>query len=155
MDENGDRIPKLYRDFDAFLRRLRATVGPDTVILVASDHGHAPTILHGRFYSQHRHGPPGILLMQGGPVRQGVSLQGKDIYDVFPTVLYLLGLPVPRDIPGQPMLDALDPAFVRSHPMRTIDTYETLGTARGLSGAGRGDELNRQEIEKLKSLGYL
>jgi hypothetical protein len=156
---NGDRVPKLHRDFDAFLQRLFATLGPDTVVIIASDHGHAPTILHGNFYSQHRHGPPGILLMRGGPVRPGVSLQGKDIYDVFPTVLYLLGLPVPRDIPGRPMLDALDPEFVRRHPVRTIDTYETLGPAKGLpGGAGRGshsDELNRQEIEKLKSLGYL
>lgn len=156
LAKNGDRIPSIYRGFDAFLRRLRATVGPDTVVIVASDHGHAPTMLHGRFYSQHRHGPPGILLMLGGPVRRGLVLQEKDIYDLFPTVLYLLGLPVPQDVPGQVMLDALDPAFVRDHPVRTVPTYETLGPAKGLPAAvGRGESMNRKEIEKLKSLGYL
>jgi hypothetical protein len=126
------------------------------VVIVASDHGHAPTMLHGRFYSQHRHGPPGIVLMQGGPVRRGLALQGKDIYDLFPTVLYLLGLPVPRDVPGKVMTDALDPQFVRRVPVRTVPTYETLGPAKGLPGAvGRGEAMNRKEIEKLKSLGYL
>ncbi len=153
----GGKIPRLHRDFDAFLGRLLAAVGPETVVIVASDHGHAPTILHGRFHSQHRHGPPGILLMQGGPVKPGHVLEGAGVYDLHPTLLYLLGLPVPEDAAGKVLLDALDPEFVRRHPVRTVPSYEPLGPARGLPGGGAagGDAMNRQEIEKLKSLGYL
>ncbi len=29
------------------------------------------------FYTQHRHGPPGILLMQGGPVKPGHAIRGR------------------------------------------------------------------------------
>ncbi|HEY7214525.1 MAG TPA: alkaline phosphatase family protein [Thermoanaerobaculia bacterium] len=154
LAENADRIPKLYRDFDRFLDRLLAAVGPGTVVIVASDHGHSPTIVHS-LYTQHRHGPPGILLMRGGPVKRGLLLQDADIYDVFPTVLYLLGLPVPEDASGRVLVEALDPGFVRIHPVRTVPSYEGLGLSPGLPGASRSGEMNDLEIQKLRALGYI
>lgn len=150
----GDRIPAMQRRFDAFLARLESLVGPDTVLLVASDHGHSPTLVHSH-YSQHRHGPPGILLLRGGPVRRGVELASADVYDVYPTVLYLLGLPVPRDAAGKVLLGALDPAFVQAHPVRTIPSYRPFGVSPGLPGAARDGAMNELEIEKLRSLGYI
>jgi hypothetical protein len=154
LAENADRIPRLHRDFDRFLARLLATVGPETVVIVASDHGHSPTIVHS-FYTQHRHGPPGILLMRGGPVKRGLTLQGADIYDLYPTILYLLGLPVPQDVSGKVLLGTLDAGFVRLHPLRTVPSYRGLGLSPGLPGASRSGEMNEREIRKLKSLGYI
>ncbi|HEX4964721.1 MAG TPA: alkaline phosphatase family protein [Thermoanaerobaculia bacterium] len=154
LAENHDRIPGIYRDFDTFLGRLLTQVGSDTVVIVASDHGHSPTIVD-RLYSQHWHGPPGILLMQGGPVKQREVLQGANVYDLYPTVLYLLGLPVPKDAEGKVLLEALDPAFVRAHPVRTVPSYRGLGLSPGLPGASRDRTMNEREIEKLRSLGYI
>ncbi|MFL6198799.1 MAG: alkaline phosphatase family protein, partial [Thermoanaerobaculia bacterium] len=154
LKENADRIPGLHRGFDRFLGKLLAEVGPDTVVIVASDHGHSPTIVHS-LYTQHRHGPPGILLMRGGPVKRGLVLEDADIYDVYPTVLYLLGLPVPQDLPGKVLLRALDPGFVRLHPVRTVPTFRHLGVPPNLPGASRDGAMNEQEIEKLRSLGYI
>lgn len=154
LKKNGNRIPKVHRDFDRFLDRLLAEVGQDTVVLIASDHGHSPTLIHS-LYSQHRHGPPGIFLMQGGPVKRGLVLQGADIYDLYPTVLYLLGLPVPQDQPGKVLLDALDPGFVQLHPVRAVPTFRDLGLPSNLPGASRDGTMNEQEIEKLKALGYI
>ena len=102
-------------------------------MIVASDHGHSPTIVHS-LYTQHRHGPPGILLMRGGPVKRGLALQGASVYDVYPTVLYLLGLPVPQDAAGKVLVDALDPGFVRLHPVRTVPTYTDLGLPARAAG---------------------
>ncbi|MFL6293986.1 MAG: alkaline phosphatase family protein [Thermoanaerobaculia bacterium] len=153
--EKGDRIPAMQRGFDAFLGKLQRKLEPDTVLIVASDHGHAPTILHQDFYTQHRHGPPGILLMQGGPVKPGTVIQGAHILDIYPTMLYLLGLPVPEDAAGKVLLDALDPEFVRRHPVRTIPTYEVLGPAKGLPGGRRESGQDQRELKKLKALGYL
>ena len=150
----GDVIPGIYRGFDGFLARLLAEAGPDTVVIVASDHGHSPTIVHS-LYTQHRHGPPGILLMRGGPVKRGLAVEGASIYDLYPTVLYLLGLPVPQDAAGKVLTGALDPGFVRLHPVRTVPTYRDLGLSPNLPGASRDGSMNRQEIEKLKSLGYI
>jgi arylsulfatase A-like enzyme len=145
----------MMRDFDGFLGALSRELDPGTVLIVASDHGHTPTILHQDFYTQHRHGPPGILLMQGGPVKPGVVIQGAHILDLYPTMLYLLGLPVPRDAAGKVLLDALDPEFVRRHPVRTIPTYEVLGPAKGLPKGKRESGLNDEELKKLEALGYL
>jgi hypothetical protein len=154
LKENGNRIPKVHRDFDRFLDRLLAQVGPETVVIVASDHGHSPTIVHS-LHTQHRHGPPGILVMRGGPVKRGLTLQGADVYDLYPTVLYLLGLPVPQDQSGKVLLEALDPGFVSLHPVRTVPTFRDLGLPLNLPGASRDGTMNQQEIEKLKALGYI
>jgi hypothetical protein len=150
----GDIIPGIYRGFDGFLARLLVEAGPDTVVIIASDHGHSPTIVHS-LYTQHRHGPPGILLMRGGPVKRGLEMRDANVYDLYPTVLYLLGLPVPQDAAGTVLTGALDPGFVRLHPVRTVPTYRDLGLSPNLPGAKRDDSMNRQEIEKLKSLGYI
>jgi hypothetical protein len=154
LAENRDRIPGIYRDFDAFLAPLLAKVGPETVVIVVSDHGHSPTIVD-RLYSQHFHGPPGILLLQGGPVKHGKALDGASIYDVYPTVLYLLGLPVPKDAEGKVLLEALDPRFVKAHPVRTVPTYRSLGLSPGLPHGSRDESMNEREIDKLRSLGYI
>ena len=153
--EKGDSIPAMQRGFDAFLGKLRQKLEPDTVLIVASDHGHAPTILHQDFYTQHRHGPPGILLMQGGPIKPGAVIEGAHILDLYPTMLYLLGLPVPEDAAGKVLLDAIDPEFVRRHPVRTIPTYEVLGPAKGLPGGRRESGQDQRELEKLRALGYI
>ncbi|MES1211765.1 MAG: alkaline phosphatase family protein, partial [Acidobacteriota bacterium] len=151
--ENGDRIPAMQRNFDAFLGKLLAELDPETVLVVASDHGHAPTILHHDFFTQHRHGPPGILLLMGGPVKPGTVIQGAGVLDLYPTMLYLLGLPVPADVTGKVLLDALDPEFVRRHPVRTIPSYEGLGPAKGLPGSRQESGQDERELDKLRSLG--
>lgn len=155
VKEKGDRIPAMQRGFDAFLGKLLQRLEPGTVLIVASDHGHAPTILHQDFFTQHRHGPPGILLMMGGPVKPGTVIQGAHILDLYPTMLYLLGLPVPQDVTGKVMLDALDPEFVRQHPVKTVPTLETLGPAEGLPGGRRESGQDERELDKLRSLGYI
>ncbi len=149
-----DEIPKRYRSFDAELGKLLERVDEKTVLLVISDHGHSPTILHQSYYSQHRHGPPGIFLAVGGPVRPGQTLTGANsVFDVFPTVLYLLGLPVPQDAAGHVLESILDPAYVSAHPVSTVPTYEGLWASPHQPGASSG--LNREELEKLKALGYI
>jgi hypothetical protein len=154
LAENADRIPALHRDFDRFLGRLLAAVGPQTVVIVASDHGQSPTMVHS-LYTQHRHGPPGILLLRGGPVKHGLALEGADIYDLYPTILYLLGLPVPEDVPGRVLLEALDAGFVQLYPMRRAPSYRGLGLPKGLPGASRDGAMDQREIDKLRSLGYI
>lgn len=148
----GDEIPKRYRSFDAFLGDLGPRLAPDTVVLIVSDHGHSPTILHPNLYTQHRHGPPGILLAMGGPLRAGARVADAGVLDVFPTVLYLLGLPLPGDAPGHLLTDLFDPAFLAAHPPRHIPTYAGLWyeAHRDVSSG-----LEHEEIEKLRALGYI
>jgi predicted AlkP superfamily phosphohydrolase/phosphomutase len=96
----------------------------------------------------------GILLMQGAPFRAGVTLAQAHITDVAPTLLYLLGLPVPTEMDGKVRLEAFQDAFVALNPVR----YQESGL---LMPASRPSEavytmLETAKIqERLKDLGYI
>ena len=101
----------------------------------------APTI---RRNGQHRDN--GILFAVGPGVRPGQPVEGR-LEDIAPTVLHLLGLPVPRDMDGRVLTEMLeqpgDVAYVE--PSAFVAPEEVA-----LSDAER-----LQVEERLKSLGYL
>ena len=147
-----DAVARFYRELDAYLARLRARLSPDTVLVVVSDHGHSPTIFDS-MDTQHRHGPPGILLLHGGPVRAGRLPKDAGVLDVYPTLLYLLGIAVPADADGNVLAAALDPVFVSSHPAARVGSWDGIPLPR--SAAPPDAERRRQELEKLYSLNYI
>jgi hypothetical protein len=71
-----------------------------------------------------------------------------------PTVLYLLGLPVSRDLPGRVLEEALDPDMPSLRPVRSIESYRRLVPPPPLAGA-RDERANEAELEKLRKLGYV
>jgi len=151
VDADGDPVVDAYRRMDAFVADVRARVGPDTVVVVCSDHGQSATLFHDAS-TQHRHGPPGILAIGGGPIRAGRRLDRAHVLDVFPTVLYLLGLPIPRDGAGQVLTEVIDPGFLAAHPIRWVDSY---GRGTGPNVAHSAPGWNAREIDRLHALGYV
>ncbi|HEY3121849.1 MAG TPA: alkaline phosphatase family protein, partial [Vicinamibacteria bacterium] len=75
----------------------------------------------------HGGAPDGCLLAMGDGVRPGSLVSGASILDVAPTVLYLMGLPVARDMEGRVLTEILEEGFVRTHPLTYIPSYENLG----------------------------
>ncbi len=68
------------------------------------------------------------------------------------TLLYALGLPVARDLAAGPVTDLFDPAIVARYPVRLIDTYgPRVSAARARTSQG----LDREMIERMRSLGYV
>jgi hypothetical protein len=43
-----------------------------------------------------------------------------------PTLLYALGLPVGRDMAGTALTGAFEPAFLATHPLGFVPSYERL-----------------------------
>jgi hypothetical protein len=43
---------------------------------------------------------------------------------VVPTLLYLLGYPVPDDLPGRVLTEMIEPEFLQRFPVRRIASYE-------------------------------
>ena len=87
-------------------------------------------------------------------VYSDVVLPTAAIEDVTPTVLYLLGLPVSRDLPGRVMEEVLDPNLPAQRPVRSIDSYRRLVPAP-ITGGVRDERANEAELEKLRELGYV
>lgn len=140
-------IEDCHAVWDSLIGVVTADVGPDDVVIVVSDHGHD---LDG---SGHRFGPPGIIVMAGGPVKPDARFDGAKVYDITPTVLHLCGLPVPEGMKGRVLTEVLDGAWLADHPVRYLR-----------AGAGAGGELLRPEelpeldateLENLKALGYV
>jgi predicted AlkP superfamily phosphohydrolase/phosphomutase len=145
----GDAIPAAYRSFDRFLGALVDRLEPGTTLMIVSDHGHSPTIVD-RMYSQHRHAPPGIVLLWGDAVRRGIEIEGAHLLDVTPTVLHLLGLPEGADMAGRILDQALEPGVATARP---IASYDAFGEAAFEGSAG--PDLSAEEIERLRAMGYL
>jgi tetratricopeptide (TPR) repeat protein len=160
-----DAVTGFYVRQDALLGRVLRAAGPEATTLVVSDHGfksgdtRPPGVLP---YTTEQpvewHDEDGILVLSGPGARRGARLYRRaTLFDIAPTILYLLGLPVAEEMPGRVLLEAIDPAFARAHPARSIRTYETLGNPREAvlataSGAGEAEE---ELLAHLRALGYI
>jgi hypothetical protein len=67
-------------------------------------------------------------------------------------VLYALGLPASRELAGQALAGLFDPAFIARYPVRTIERY---GARLARGPARRGQPLDEEMIERMRSLGYV
>jgi predicted AlkP superfamily phosphohydrolase/phosphomutase len=97
------------------------------------------------------HRMDGIFLGVGPAFRKGARLETLSVLDVAPTVLHLLGLPVPEQMDGRVAADAMEEAYMAGNPVRKID-MELLGRARGSAlSDGDSDDIRR----RLEGIGYI
>jgi predicted AlkP superfamily phosphohydrolase/phosphomutase len=93
------------------------------------------------------HRREGIFIAYGKAVNQGGQQAETDILDLAPTILHLMGQPVPRRMDGR----VLTEIFRAPTQVSYIDEVdETLSESQALS-----DEETAQVEERLRSLGYL
>jgi len=141
----GRVIDNLYTLHDRFYRGWIEQFGPNDALIIVSDHGFE---MNG---NQHEFGPSGIVILYGAPFKKNYRLSGASVYDIAPTVLYLLGLPVGGDMEGKVLTDAIDPEWLRTHPVRKIDTYETV--RRKPSQIPR--KISEDALKRLRAVGYI
>ncbi len=94
----------------------------------------------------------GIFSMRGNGVRRNVALEGTRLIDLAPTILYLLGLPIPNDMDGRVLLEAFEEAAVMAFPP-TLAPTAAGGGSRG-NGFYTGGEADMVR-ETLRGLGYM
>ncbi|MFQ5876140.1 MAG: tetratricopeptide repeat protein [Acidobacteriota bacterium] len=165
----GSTVERYYRHADAIVGRLVEEAGPDTAVIVCSDHGFRTgenrpltdsRIGFGQAADWHR--KYGIVILHGPPFRSGHRLREASVLDITPTVLALYGLPVAEDMDGRPIMEAFSSDFLDRHPVAYRETYEGGATAairtddgRAAGPIPRDPEGERRIREKLQSLGYL
>lgn len=64
---------------------------------------------------------PGVIIMSGCGIKKGIKIAGAHVYDVAPTILTLLGLPVGADMDGKVLVEALVSGLKATY----IKTYES------------------------------
>jgi Flp pilus assembly protein TadD len=148
----------IYRFHDMLLDALLRQAGPDTAVIVMSDHGYwndhrRPDPRPGKTGPVDWHRPYGMLAAAGPGIRTGGTLHGASIMDLTPTALALLGLPAAADMPGRVLIEALDgiPELPR------VPSWESVPGECGMHPADvRVDpEEARAALRQLVDLGYI
>ncbi|HSD26150.1 MAG TPA: alkaline phosphatase family protein [Vicinamibacteria bacterium] len=140
------RVPGRYASLvERWVAEIEKDLGPGDVLVVLSGYGLRPTPLWRRLLgvltgtavgaATHAGAPDGVLLVAGEGIRPGAVPTRASVLDVAPTLLYLLGLPVARDMSGRVLTEILEPAFARENPVTFIPSYESLAVAPSAPGA--------------------
>ncbi len=155
-----DVLNEYWKWQDEILGELLAKRGPQTTVMVISDHGFrqgSERRKEDHFHIETAdadHQPDGMIILSGPNIKAGGTITDADIYDVTPTILYALNLAVGRDMTGHPLTNAFASEFLRTQPVQWVTTYETSPRERGsavVQESQTGEDLERM----LRSLGYI
>ena len=93
----------------------------------------------------------GILIAAGKHFKENQMMNGAKIYDISPTVLYLLGIPVPDDMDGRVLEDAIDRDYLDKTPI------ERGTISEGVDESPQVFDLDETKAiqERLQGLGYI
>jgi predicted AlkP superfamily phosphohydrolase/phosphomutase len=138
--------PYLERAPDLILRPRE----PSDIFFGLADFGHRDTVSTVYRYSG-MHRDDGMLIMSGPGIRPGGRIEGASIIDMAPTILHLMGLPVPTDMDGRVLEGALSAEYMAAYPVQIAEPK----LAEDVSEMGYTEEGEKEIMERLQGLGYL
>lgn len=101
------------------------------------------------------HRMDGIFMASGPKFQRAGSVEGLHITDVAPTILHMVGLPVPEYMDGTVAEETLDPAFKENNQPRYQDLKLSGGNGNNKNSRTKSETENTEIKERLKGLGYL
>ena len=158
-------VREIYRGEDYYFGPYAGHF-PDVIVILEPDYEGTPLLGHYSSVVTRMSAPPfggshrmeGIFMASGPDVIANPEpLAGLNIEDVAPTILYLMGLPVPSDMDGRPLAEIVSPTVLESRPIRQGEPIgfwpredEVTFIEEAIS------EQDEAEIrERLQALGYL
>ncbi|MFZ9936435.1 MAG: alkaline phosphatase family protein [Luteolibacter sp.] len=145
-----------YRAHDLMLRRLVQLAGPDTAVVLVSDHGFHSDHLRPKFTPRVPagitvwHRQQGILIAKGPGFQPDELVHGARLLDLAPTILHYFGLPVGEDMEGR----VLTECFAGPQQVETIPSWESEGAARQSRGS-LSEEESKALLDQFVALGYI
>jgi len=157
-----------YEFHDMMLGRLMELAGPETHIILMSDHGFQsgvmrPTLIRDKKDPSRFTGPgadplawhrtQGVLVINGPGVKKDELVFGATLLDVTPTILAMLGLPVGDDMDGKVLTQAFDPPL----EVTRIPSYEPPAENDGVYRGEYADDpyAAQASLQQLVDLGYI
>jgi predicted AlkP superfamily phosphohydrolase/phosphomutase/tetratricopeptide (TPR) repeat protein len=150
-------INSAYQFHELMLAKLIALAGPETHVILVSDHGFHSGTQRPKFIPKVPagitvwHRSHGVLAAAGPQFQRDELVFGASLLDVTPTILALYGLPVGDDMEGK----VLATAFREPPVGRSIPTWETPGAGRSPAMTQLTDAESRALLEHFVALGYL
>ena len=159
FDLYKDVVKGAYRFHDMMLDRLIQLAGPETTILLCSDHGFESGSQRPRGIPREPAGPAawhrqyGIFLLAGPGIKKDERIYGASLIDITPTLLTLLDIPIGEDMDGRPLLEA----FEVTPAVKTVESWEKIPGESGMHPEGK--QMDRQQAQELMqqfaALGYI
>ncbi|MFC1800097.1 hypothetical protein ACFL2Z_04215, partial [Candidatus Eisenbacteria bacterium] len=99
--------------------------------------------------AQHR--MEGIFLAKGPGIRQGAEVEGLRVIDVAPSLMYMMGLPIPRGLDGKLPEGVFLKEELEARPPAYFDLEDVI---KGADGERKSME-DESVKQRLKGLGYI
>ena len=100
------------------------------------------------------HADYGIFLAKGPHIKGGHNVHNPSITDIAPSILYLMGIPVPDERDGKVLTGIFKEEFLKENRLQTADASEATHAYKATEEAYSDEE--EEEIKKrLRDLGYL
>ncbi len=93
----------------------------------------------------------GILVAAGPLFRKGQRIEAASIMDLTPTLLYLAGVEVPRDLDGRVLEELFEDGFLRDHPI----SYAAGSAEEPVKSHAMSTEDQEDVLDRLRGLGYI
>jgi arylsulfatase A-like enzyme len=93
-----------------------------------------------------------MLIMSGPGIRKSGEIEGAAIQDLAPTILHVVGLPVPSDMDGRVLVDAFEDDYMEAFPPRVVDPSDARVVEEEVSFTEEGE---KEILERLRGLGYM
>jgi hypothetical protein len=124
-------VALVLRLVDGYIGTVSRAAGPAATIAVVSPYGLAPPDpaerlarllgVGDQWRTSAETCPDGLFIVGGPGVLAGERRSAARLPDVAPTLCYLLGLPTAQYMQGQLIIDAIEPEFLETHPLRVVD----------------------------------
>ncbi|MHB0961249.1 MAG: alkaline phosphatase family protein [Pirellulaceae bacterium] len=154
-----DVVSGAYRFHDLMLARLLELAGPETTVLLCSDHGFQSRHLRPQWTPREPAGPAawhrefGIFVAKGPGIKRDERVYGASLIDVGPTVLHAFGLPIGQDMDGRPLVEI----YEQAGKIEVIPSWEDVPgpCGRHLPNTAMKKEDSEELMQQFVALGYI
>lgn len=166
-----DAIDNYYKVADRLVGELLGLVPKNTRVIICSDHGMHADFLDGKdngrptlLSAHHMDAPPGLIIAAGDGIRKGRGLAAMledseldsvgTVFDVAPTILYLLDIPVGGDMKlGRVMKNLVSQDLLNVREVEYIESHDVDFRMATPPKASR--ENDRAFTKRMLELGYI